>query len=139
MPREKLLRILALLILGIAALHLTAVVFYLYWTLWWYDLFLHALGGAFAALLALWLLFFSGYFSAAAPQTARPALLVAVLSALFIGIGWEFFERALGNTWSIEGYWLDTALDLFMDVFGAFAGFLFFVRRYLTLSAQRPD
>ncbi|HEY4508106.1 MAG TPA: hypothetical protein VJJ55_00430, partial [Candidatus Paceibacterota bacterium] len=64
MSRARLLRILALLVCVIALMQSAAIVFSLYWTLWWYDILLHFLGGIFIGLLVLWVRFLSGYFPA---------------------------------------------------------------------------
>ncbi len=130
MLRERLLRVLAVLVIGIAALHIGATVFSLYWTLWWYDWILHLLGGIFLALLVFWVRFLSGYLPAPSPPPAQRIFAFILFWTLLFGIGWEMFERLLGHTWSIEGYWLDTAIDLALDFTGGLVGFLFVVRRY---------
>lgn len=130
MPRERLLRTLAILICLVATLHLGAIVFYLYWTFWWYDMFLHLLGGIFISLLAVWVSFFSGYLRPHLSFTTGTVLCIALGSTLAFGIGWETFERALGHTWSIEGYSLDTMSDLLLDLAGGLLGFLYVMRRY---------
>lgn len=132
MSRSRLLRVLVALISGIAVLHTVATVFSLYWTLWWYDMPLHFLGGVFITLLVLWVWFLSGY--VVAPTATTPAtrvFLFTVLWLIVIGIGWEAFERALGHTWSVEGYWLDTGIDIALDIIGGAVGFLFFRNKYM--------
>lgn len=131
MSRERLLRTLAALVCVIAVFHIAATLFYLYWKFWWYDMLLHFLGGIFIALLVLWIRFFSGYFGVPPIPLQHKALRFALLATLCIGVGWEVFERALGHTWSVEGYWLDTSIDIALDVAGGLVGFLFFKRRYL--------
>lgn len=131
MSRDHLLRILAFLSVGIAFLHITAIVFYLYWIFWWYDMLVHFLGGVFAALLSLWFLFFSGYVRAKAAPTVFRVFVMALLSVVLLGVLWEVFERLSGQTWSVEGYWLDTGVDMVFDVLGGFFGFLFFRSRYM--------
>ncbi|TSC56967.1 MAG: hypothetical protein Greene041679_489 [Parcubacteria group bacterium Greene0416_79] len=135
MFREPLLRILAALAVLIALLHITAIVFYLYWTLWWYDMPLHFLGGAFGSLSVIWTVFFSGYVGNAAPPSVLRLFAIGLVGTLLLGVGWEVFERALGHTWSIEGYWLDTMTDLFLDMAGGFVGLLLFARYYATPGA----
>ena len=123
MSRSRLLSILAVLVCLIALLHFTAMAFYLYWTLWWYDIILHFLGGAFVGLLALWLRYFSGYAGIADSSRARSALYFVLCATLGIGIGWEVFERLLGLTYSVEGYVFDTSIDLLMDCLGSLVAF----------------
>ena len=130
MPRDRLLRVLAVLSLGIAVLHIGAIVFHLYWFFWWYDMFLHLLGGVFIALLVLWVRFFSGYIKKPAIFSVRRVFLFTLLGLLVIGIGWEVFERLLGPTWSVEGYWLDTGIDIALDIVGGVVGWFYFVKKY---------
>ncbi|KKW11051.1 MAG: hypothetical protein UY50_C0022G0019 [Parcubacteria group bacterium GW2011_GWA2_49_9] len=128
MSRNSLLYILAGLVVLVAALHGSAMAFSLYWHLSWFDILPHTFGGVFVSLLSVWLWYFSGYLGK--HSLPRPALLfwVAILSALVIGIGWEVFERALGHTWSPEGYWLDTYGDIISDTVGGIVTGLFVVR-----------
>lgn len=136
MPRNHLLSVLAILICIIVALHFAATSFDLYWTLWWYDIIVHFLGGAFAGLLAGWLRFLSGYFGAPLIPSEFRVFCFVVLSTLVIGIGWEIFERMFGHTWSIEGYWLDTTMDVILDIGGGIAAFYFFKSNYIVREQQ---
>src|SRR3989344_3934503 len=97
MPRATLLSHLAILICIIAALQITATYFYLYWIFWWYDIFMHLLGGAFVGLLVLWLRFFSGYFGIHLPDSKASVFFFTTVLVLIIGVGWEAFERVLGQ------------------------------------------
>lgn len=132
MPRNRLLFVLAALIVVIFALHILALALHLYWTLWWYDIMLHFLGGVFVGLLTLWFRFFSGY--ARAPHLSSETQLFALFIpiVLLVGIGWELFEYALGQNWSVEGYWLDTGMDIALDVLGGAVAFLFFKSKFMS-------
>src|SRR3989338_1331844 len=103
MPRNRLLRDIAVLVCIIAALQFTAISFHLYWTFWWYDIILHFLGGIFVGLLILWFRFFSGYFGVHQHTSEVSTFFFIVIATLIVGVGWEAFERALGQTWSVEG------------------------------------
>lgn len=131
MPRDRLLFILATLVCLIVVMHLAATALHLYWTIWWYDIIVHFLGGAFAGLLILWLRFFSGYFGSPLIPSKMQLLCFVALATLAVGVGWEVFERVLGHTWSVEGYWLDTILDVILDLLGSIIAFLFFRSRYM--------
>ena len=124
--RDRLLKQILFLILGIGLFHALALLFYWYWTVWWFDLPLHYIGGAASALFSLWAIFLSGY---ANFYSKRPAyfLATAVVCVLSIGILWELFEFILGATFSREDYAIDTAIDLMMDVAGGLSGYIFFV------------
>ncbi len=124
MTRERLIRAVAFAAVSLALLHITALWNDLYWRFWWLDLLAHFCGGVFIALLLLWFSFFSGYTRCSLPS--RNALFLCMVGgALAVGVGWEVFERLLGLSWSPEGYWTDTLLDLFMDAIGALAAYLF--------------
>lgn len=127
LSRNRLLNILAGIIFAISVLHAVAMAFSLYWQWWWYDLTVHFLGGAFAALLIAWFFFFSGYTTLRLPNQSR-LLWFAILGVLAIGGGWELFERLLGHSWSPEGYWLDTGIDIVMDVLGGLGAYVLFLK-----------
>lgn len=129
MPRERLLRFLGGLIAVIVLFHLTAIRLDLYWNLWWFDIFLHLMGGAWLSLALLWLIYYSGYIPAPHRPLFREFLLVMFL-VLAIGILWEVFEWSVGATFAIEGYWLDTMSDIACDVAGGLAGCLMFSRYF---------
>jgi len=132
MSRARLLRILALLVCVIALMQSAAIVFSLYWTLWWYDILLHFLGGIFIGLLVLWVRFLSGYFPAPSfPWSHGHLFLFTLFWTLIIGVGWEVFEWLVGNTWSMERYWLDTTLDVALDLIGSIVASFYFTRQYL--------
>ncbi|MDO8619845.1 MAG: hypothetical protein Q7R64_00655 [bacterium] len=118
MYRNKLLNFVAFLGVFLTALHTSALVFALYWRWWWFDLLTHFLGGVFVALLLLWFFFFSGYTRVPAPRQSV-LFLALVGGTLLIGVGWEAFESVVGLTWSPEGYWFDTIVDVCMDFIGA--------------------
>lgn len=90
---------------------------YFYWTYWWYDIMMHFLGGFLIGGIALW--FFVRFFKSEHTK-ASSALIVAVLSVLLVGLGWEYFEFFSGALFLQEGSVIgDTALDLVMDTLGA--------------------
>ncbi|GMU73981.1 MAG: hypothetical protein AMXMBFR44_1800 [Candidatus Campbellbacteria bacterium] len=108
---------------------------FFYWTYWWYDIMMHFLGGFLVAGIALW--FFVRFFRTEHTK-AFHALIVAVLSVLTVGLGWEYFEFFSGSLSLQEGSVIgDTALDLVMDTLGALCMWLvvsaaFFFRPRIT-------
>ncbi len=125
MSRSRLLIAMLLLVCIVAAMHISALVFSLYWRYIWFDMPTHFLGGVFISLLLLWTCYFSGYVRYTVTPSTRAIFLCMVIGTLLVGIGWEVFERAMGLTWSAKGYWLDTSLDLLMDTLGGITGFIF--------------
>ncbi len=98
---------------AVAFVHITALQWHLYWYFPYLDLFVHFFAGLWVALAAAWLMMLT---------KREPRLISVVACALAIGIAWEIFEVAIGMTFA-RNYWLDTALDLMMDIIGGAAGF----------------
>lgn len=113
-----------LLLCLIGALEVVAELFYLHWTVWWYDNMLHFLAGACIAIAAL------SFFSRKALSPLR-AICIGVFFALFIGIVWEVFELYVGVTSLSDGqlYVFDTISDILMDLTGAFFASLYAYRK----------
>jgi hypothetical protein len=117
-----------LFVLGI--LHYIGSVFYLYWTMRWFDNVAHFLGGASMGFLFLWIWYDSGLFGRSTPSK-KSVFIVSLLSAMIAGFGWEFFEFANGIANPIGSYALDTFNDLLMDfIGGAFAGIIGASRKF---------
>ncbi len=133
MLRTRLLHILAVLVLLVALLHGLAFAYFLYWRLSWFDNFPHFFGGMFVSLLSIWMWYFSGYMGSHSLPKPLTLFWYTVLSAFVIGVGWEVFERVLNLTWSPEGYWLDTSMDVASDVLGGVVSY-FLLRRLIRTS-----
>lgn len=101
-------------VLLVAAVHLSAMEWYLYWYFPWLDLLTHFLGGLWVALAASWLIAYTG---------REATLLRIIAAAMLIGIGWELFEFFAGIPREAN-YVFDTSLDLSMDFCGGLVGFL---------------
>jgi len=101
-------------ILLVAAVHLAALEWYLYWYYPWLDLLTHFLGGLWIALASVWVISY----------TKREVNLFHVIGiALTIGIGWEIFEYFAGTPREAN-FIFDTLLDLAMDFGGGLFGYL---------------
>jgi hypothetical protein len=115
-------------VLLVAAVHLSALQWYLYWYYPWLDLFSHFLGGLWIALASAWLLSY---------VAREVTVLRLILAAMVIGVAWEVFEVFAGIPREAN-FAFDTSLDLTMDFIGALAGFA--LARYLvrdgTINAQ---
>jgi len=123
-------RILIILIAAIAALigilHLLALEFYLYWTLWWFDILLHFLGGAWVALTAFWF-FFCAHVMPRISRTTTTVVVSMLCVTLAVGVAWEIFEYVLG-VYDSPNYVFDTATDIVMDALGSLAASLVVLR-----------
>lgn len=81
-----------------------------FWTLWWYDIPMHILGGVWAGLFFAWAALF---------LDIQPSWRVFVLGAFVVGLGWEaleYFFHMGGNIYM--SYPLDTAKDMLDDCIG---------------------
>lgn len=103
----------------IAALHVVANAYFLYWSVWWFDILMHFLGGLFIAASALWLL----RFEVPPGIRSRIPVFISVFGAvLIVGVAWEVFEKITGAYNAIH-YTLDTATDIAMDMAGMLAAY----------------
>lgn len=116
--KHKLLYLILFFVVLVASLNYIAGVFYYYWTIGWFDSFVHFLAGIAMGLFSVWIYFQSGLFKKSIPEK-RQAVLISIICVLAIGIGWEIFEYANGLTQSTESYSLDTIHDLISDILGA--------------------
>ena len=105
----------------IALLHVLAINFFLYWDIFWFDMFMHFLGGAWVALLGFWLL---AFFNRVEEFTIKNVIWVSIFFTLGIGILWEVFEAGAGVSFIGQDMWGDAISDLLLDVVGGLvAGF----------------
>ena len=92
-----------------------------YWSVWWWDIVSHILGGLWVGLCAAWI---AAYFQ------KRISILACVVAALSVGVAWEIFEYLTGSGASIfMSYTADTIKDLVDDVIGGTAAGYFVSRR----------
>ena len=130
--RERILKVLFILIWILALLHMSAEYFYLYFLFKWFDLIPHFLGGVWVGLGGIWLWYFSGHFGDVRLPKRR-ALFVSVFFGIMIGFIWEFYEyliRIFAASGFPANYMFDSILDLIMDIIGSIAGFFTF--KYVT-------
>ena len=101
----------------ISILNWMGLFFYLHWTIWWFDVFLHFLGG-FCAVCALLSLNYFRHLS------FRKTFVIALIGVFCIGVLWEIFELIIGGTSFSDGsiYWFDTVSDLILDIGGGMLG-----------------
>lgn len=96
---------------------------YLYWTVWWFDMFMHFTSGFCVGMASvlIWQYFIDKNIS------FKKSLLVSMLSILIIGLSWEIFETYFGVTLISDGvnYVTDTVSDLILDVCGAILGSIY--------------
>lgn len=98
----------------VAAVHLSAMQWYLYWYFPWLDLLSHFLGGLWIALATAWLLSY---------VSREVTILRLIFAAMVIGVGWELFEFFAGIPREAN-FVFDTSLDILMDFTGGMCGFI---------------
>lgn len=129
MLKQPIFLFLFVLIAVIAILHRVALELYLYWTLWWFDILMHFLGGLWVGLSVLWLVFLSGYIKRI-PFGRVQALVITIVSVFVVATSWEVFELWSGIL-TDDSYFFDTSIDLGMGVLGAMSGYLYIFLKYL--------
>ncbi|MDP3763081.1 MAG: hypothetical protein Q8Q92_00225 [bacterium] len=92
-------------------LNLIALTLYLYWTMGWYDIMMHFLGGITIGMLVIWFLKIE--------DRSLKSFLTAVAWVIVVGGAYEVFEYVNDLTFSTQEYSIDTAIDLVMDALGA--------------------
>lgn len=105
----------------VGALNLVGVKLYLYWTVIWFDMIMHFLGGLFVALF-----FFSILSLLKSRLEYTEKLVLGVIFTILVGLVWEYYELII-QVASLDdaAYWGDTGMDIVMDTLGALVGVLF--------------
>mgnify|MGYP001598744367 CR=1 FL=1 len=119
-----------LLVVGIAIFYILGFVFHWNYSVWWYDLFLHFLGGVWVAIAAKKHIIGSiGH-----RGLMGPILLVALVA--LVGVTWEIYEFSIDELffeerarWRAQEGNTDTMTDLMMDLLGGVATASFFAHR----------
>lgn len=95
-----------------------ARIFYLYWSLWWFDSLMHLLAGFAGGLIAVWVFYHPDLFSSKVVKKSG-AILFSVILVLFFAVAWEIFEYKNDIALAFEGYTKDTTTDISLGVLGA--------------------
>lgn len=102
----------------IGALNTIAYKLYLFWTVIWFDMIMHFLGGLFISLL-----FFAILSLLKSRLGYMEKLVLGVLFTVLVGIAWEYYELIIQVTsLAKDGYWADTGMDIVMDTLGSIVG-----------------
>lgn len=126
MDRKKLFKILACLIILIFTADFAAHKFHWYFSVWYFDMLMHFLGGFWVALMLIWI--WSG--RASFPKLSANPVFKILSGVLIIGILWEIFELMVNNTIAQNPFdILDTLSDIFFDLAGGACSALYFLKR----------
>lgn len=109
--------------ISVAVLHKMALSLSLYWSIVWFDIMMHFLGGALISLITLFFIYDSKFFNF---SIKKPIIIfsAAIGMTLIIGLSWELWELYMGFADIFEDRF-DTTLDLIMDTLGAIAAYLY--------------
>lgn len=102
----------------VGALHWAGSIFFLYWSINWFDSLMHYLGTMAVGFFFLWVWFVSGLFGRSTPSK-KEVMVTALISVMTIAVGWEFFEFAYKLSYPAVNYVIDTYQDLLCGFFGA--------------------
>ncbi len=123
MTNHWLLIIAFIFVATLATLNAMALHFYWYWTLRWFDIPMHLLGGMWAATMAMWALTRRVH-----NYSPRSQVFFVLFFVLVVGIVWELFEALFLGIYTEPGYLFDTAQDLLSDLCGGAIGYLLALR-----------
>ena len=135
MDKKRFFVSLSLLVFFIFILNTLAQKFYWYFTIWYFDIIMHFLGGLWLGLVFIW--FFLVKRSVPTDQLLNlidlKLITKIILSILIIGIFWEIFEIIFNNVLAENAFnFLDTISDIFCDLAGGtFAVFYFLMKRIM--------
>lgn len=111
------------LIAIIAILYVVGFVFRWNYSVWWYDLLLHFLGGMWVAIAANKFLRISTSLTFTRSNLVRPLLIIALVA--LIGVTWEIYEFTIDEIffeeralWRAQDGNTDTMTDLMIDLLG---------------------
>jgi len=122
MDRKKLGKILIYLILVIFAANFVANELYWYYTIWYFDMIMHFIGGFWIGLLFFYI--FPEKYS------SKNVVALVALFVFMIGVGWEVFEVLVSNTFAKNPFnILDTSSDLVFDLTGGLSATFYFFKK----------
>jgi hypothetical protein len=120
--KRPLLKEIFFLSIVIAVLHYIALTLFFYWTVSWFDIFMHLLGGFIIGLIAVFILL--NNFRIGILEDKKVTLVLVLSFVMIVGLGWELWELFFGLTNILEDK-VDTIVDLIMDFIGGYFAFLY--------------
>jgi len=118
-----------LVVIGI--LHNIGGIVFNAYDVWWWDILLHFLGGVWLALSGFWFFYYSRFVKGFL-RTAGRFFFATLVPVLIIGLAWEVFEYMFGLTFVLPGerWGVDTIGDVFVDIAGGMAVYLYYRLKY---------
>ncbi len=125
-----------LVLMLLIGLHSTGSYYSLYWRFFWFDIVVHIVSGLWVGLIFLWLASVCGQINSMREYKVK-SLLVALISAVLIGVVWELLENITQITFvKASGYGFNTALDILNDGLGGILACIYFLRRKKVLDTS---
>lgn len=136
MDSKKIFQQLASLVIAIFILNFLANKFHWYYSIWWFDMPMHFMGGFWLGMVFFW--FFKVRELNLSVNLKFLARLVAWV--LFIGVAWELFEYYFINYVAQNNFdLLDTLSDLFFDLFGGITAVTFLLKRDVLINSNKVE
>jgi hypothetical protein len=121
--RRKIFKYLSLFMFIIFFLNFLGAKFYLYYSLWYFDIFMHFLGGLWVAFLLFYFFFNKNFYV---------FVFQILLGVLLIGILWEIFEFFVNEIIATNPFnFLDTISDIFCDLAGGVLGLILYKKIFI--------
>jgi hypothetical protein len=142
MDRTKLFKPIIFLAIFILLANTMAQKLYWYYSIWWFDMPVHFLGGLWQGIFFLW------YFSEVRlPFCRRPiremnreTIMYGILFVLLVGVSWEAGEFLTNNLIGRESLSiLDTTSDIFFDLAGGSLAFLYYVKHIMSIGLNKVE
>ena len=109
-----------------------------YFSIWWFDIMMHFLGGLLAALVFIRVLYVGNWFGY--DFRKHTTFFINILGAvLVVGLAWELFEVFAGMTEITALDIRDTIEDLIMDTLGAIVACGYYLLRKGDLDNDNGD
>lgn len=126
--RKKTFVWLTVLLYIIATLHIAALYFFWYWSVWWYDILVHTLGGVWIGGMALFILLGKG---GEKRNSLFMRFFLPLVATALIGILWEAYEWNVDQIilFRFQGDMIDTLSDIGADISGGFIATLLWARQ----------
>jgi hypothetical protein len=130
MNQKKLLVRLASLVIFIFLVNTLSYKFYWYSSMWWFDMFMHFLGGAWVALFVVWI------FKYQAIDNSK--IFKITLGVLTVAISWEIFEFLVDGNLAKDGISvLDSISDVFLGLAGGLTAIFYSMKRLMNVTLDK--
>jgi len=101
----------------VAVLHYISLKFFLYWTVSWFDIMMHFLGGFVISIFIIFILYsYSDFENLKRHKIFLLSLIIGL--TLVVGLTWELWEIFVGFTDTLNDLG-DTVIDVIMDTVGS--------------------